>query len=79
MRTRCATAAETVGLDSPVPAASWLRLCRLLAGSGRWARENFVPADLRQATWHPVILEEMTRKERDIRSSDAGRLLVTQA
>src|SRR5204862_238776 len=45
----------------------------------RWARENFVPADLRQATWHPVILEEMTRKERDIRSSDAGRLLVTQA
>ena len=45
----------------------------------RWARENFVPAELRQATWHPVILEEMTRKDRDAHLSDAGRVLATQA
>ena len=31
----------------------------------RWARENYVPAAQRQPTWHPVVLEEMSRKERD--------------
>jgi hypothetical protein len=44
----------------------------------RWARENFVPAELRQATWHPVILEEMTRKDRDVRPA-TDRVLATQA
>ena len=29
----------------------------------RWARENFVPIDQRQKNWHPVILEEMDRKD----------------
>ena len=31
----------------------------------RWARENYVPADERDTTWHPIILEEMTRKDRE--------------
>jgi hypothetical protein len=29
----------------------------------RWARENFVPINQRQTNWHPVILEEMDRKD----------------
>lgn len=29
----------------------------------RWARENYVPAAERDATWHPIILEEMGRKD----------------
>ena len=29
----------------------------------RWRRENFVPIDQRQTNWHPVILEEMDRKD----------------
>lgn len=29
----------------------------------RWARENYVPAAERDATWHPIILEEMSRKD----------------
>ena len=29
----------------------------------RWARENYVPAAERDATWHPIILEEMNRKD----------------
>jgi hypothetical protein len=29
----------------------------------RWARENYVPADNRDARWHPVVLEEMRRKD----------------
>lgn len=29
----------------------------------RWARENYVPAGSRDARWHPVVLEEMRRKD----------------
>jgi hypothetical protein len=45
----------------------------------RWARENFVPAELRQETWHPVILEEMVRKERESHLTDAALVLATSA
>ncbi len=29
----------------------------------RWARENYVPAGERDARWHPIILDEMCRKD----------------
>ena len=29
----------------------------------RWARENYVPVDESDAKWHPIILEEMRRKD----------------
>ncbi len=29
----------------------------------RWARENYVPAEQRCDTLHPVVLDEMHRKE----------------
>jgi hypothetical protein len=29
----------------------------------RWAREHYVPHGQRQRSWHPVILEEMGRKD----------------
>ena len=29
----------------------------------RWARENYVPPDERQETWHPVVHEEMQKKD----------------
>ena len=45
----------------------------------RWARENFVPAELRQETWHPVILEEMVRKERENHLTDPALVLATSA
>jgi len=32
----------------------------------RWARENYVPCELRNRGWHPVILEEMFRKDEEI-------------
>jgi hypothetical protein len=32
----------------------------------RWARENYVAASLRQPTWHPVVLDEMNRKDREL-------------
>ena len=29
----------------------------------RWAREHYVPRDRRESSWHPVILDEMGRKD----------------
>lgn len=29
----------------------------------RWARENYVPKDERAGTWHPVVHEEMEKKD----------------
>ena len=35
----------------------------------RWARENYVPQHQRECDWHPIIHDEMTR--RDSESADA--------
>jgi hypothetical protein len=35
----------------------------------RWARENYVPRTKRQKTWHPIVHEEMEKK--DTESFDA--------
>ena len=32
----------------------------------RWARENYVPAGERDRSWHPIILEEMRRKDGEV-------------
>lgn len=32
----------------------------------RWARENYVPSDERDARWHPIILEEMRRRDGEV-------------
>jgi hypothetical protein len=32
----------------------------------RWARENYVPSEQRTRSWHPVILDEMLRKDEEI-------------
>lgn len=41
----------------------------------RWARENYVSIDERQSKWHPIVLEEMLRKDEELhaaRASDSG-------
>ncbi|SFI29049.1 hypothetical protein [Planctomicrobium piriforme] len=30
-----------------------------------WARHNYAPQDERNRSWHPVILDEMRRKDRE--------------
>jgi hypothetical protein len=37
----------------------------------RWARENFVPRSERQLSWHPVILDEMNRKDFEVGATEA--------
>ena len=36
----------------------------------RWARENYVPASNRHHGWHPIVLEEMSRKDQENRTED---------
>ncbi len=31
----------------------------------RWAREHYVPADQRDRSWHPVIHDEMKKKDHE--------------
>lgn len=31
----------------------------------RWAREHYVPREQRQRTWHPVVHDEMGKKDRE--------------
>ena len=37
----------------------------------RWARENYVPRSQRLLSWHPVILDEMTRKDNEVSEVEA--------
>lgn len=30
-----------------------------------WARQNYLPRDLRDRSWHPIILDEMQRKDQE--------------
>lgn len=31
----------------------------------RWARENYVPAAERKPSWHPIIQDEMSKKDEE--------------
>lgn len=35
-----------------------------------WARENYVPLDDRDTSWHPVVLHEMRMKDREASRDD---------
>ena len=37
----------------------------------RWARENYVPAGEREASWHPVVLDEMNKKDLDLEQTES--------
>jgi hypothetical protein len=34
-----------------------------------WARENYVPPEKRERTWHPVVHEEMKNKDSEKKNS----------
>ena len=36
----------------------------------RWARENYVSRAQRELSWHPVILDEMDRKDVEMATAD---------
>lgn len=39
----------------------------------RWAREHYVAAEERDATWHPILLEEMEQKDRELADAELLR------
>ncbi len=39
----------------------------------RWAREHYVPADRREGSWHPVIHDEMKKKDHEKGNPDQRR------
>jgi hypothetical protein len=43
----------------------------------RWARENYVPQPKRDGTWHPIIHDEMRRKDRDLPAAATGAVAAT--
>lgn len=40
----------------------------------RWARENYVSVEERQPKWHPIVLEEMQRKDEEFEAAMSGVL-----
>ncbi len=36
----------------------------------RWARENYVPCGQRELSWHPVILDEMNRRDSEVTEAE---------
>ena len=37
----------------------------------RWARGHFVPAEQRGNTWHPIVLDEMRRRDAELQAEEA--------
>ena len=35
-------------------------------GLRRWARANYVAAEMRQPTWHPIVLNEMRARDSEL-------------
>jgi hypothetical protein len=52
---------DAVGLLEPVQDLDPVEEIRLRT----WARRNYAPQGERNRTWHPVILDEMRRKDRE--------------
>lgn len=38
-----------------------------------WARENYVTAEARDPNWHPVVLDEMQRKDQELDVVEASK------
>ncbi len=36
-----------------------------------WAREHYVSAERRENAWHPVVIDEMSRKDRELSTAYA--------
>jgi hypothetical protein len=58
---------ETLLLEEPATKIDFVRELRLR----QWARQNFVPAEKRKATWHPVVLDEMQKRDHERAASES--------
>jgi len=42
----------------------------------QWARRNFVPPEMRRATWHPIVLSEMAFRDQELAESETGWTMI---
>jgi hypothetical protein len=61
-RTGYAVMPYTILHEDESPVIDFVRELRLR----QWARQNFVPPASRKASWHPVVLDEMRCRDREI-------------
>ena len=54
--------------DSDTASIDLIRELRLR----QWARTHYVPADMRSRSWHPLVLDEMRRRDEEL--LEAGTL-----
>jgi hypothetical protein len=40
----------------------------------QWARQNYVPLEQRQSGWHPIVLDEMHRRDLEIHSEPPNKI-----
>ena len=55
----------------PAPDTASIDLIRELR-LRQWARTHYVPADMRSRSWHPLVLDEMRRRDEEL--LEAGSL-----
>lgn len=53
--------APTIDVTTELDAVEEMRL-------RTWARQNYAPVEERNPSWHPVIHEEMRRRDRELSS-----------
>jgi len=49
----------------PTPDTASIDLIRELR-LRQWARTHYVPADMRSRSWHPLVLDEMRRRDEEL-------------
>ena len=54
--------------DLATPQTDLVREIRLR----QWARRHFVPIDVRKSTWHPIVLDEMRRRDQEVANETAA-------
>jgi hypothetical protein len=40
----------------------------------RWARQNYVPPEDRDTSWHPIVLDEMDKRDLEVSQPEIVRV-----
>jgi hypothetical protein len=40
----------------------------------RWARQHYVPPEQRDSSWHPVVLDEMDKKDVEVNDPEIASI-----
>ena len=57
--------------DAPIADVNLAKELRLRG----WARKNYVSAENRPDKWHPIVLDEMRKRDRELESRSSGQTI----